>query len=162
MRSLSNRFAWRGMEVLICDLRAVTWRSSGEGHSPAPSLPLPTPTRRCQFFLQGEFSCCGWHLYKTFTVATVHHPLKNCCVLQHPDSICCPAVVHEFLRVTHNVFRCSQNRRVIGLFVFPNLVRKFYKVYGCCCFVLEKYLRVWGSRVSSVTVISTEEVAFNS
>jgi len=48
------------------------------------------------------------------------------------------------------------------LVLFPNLVTKFYKFYGCCCFVLEKYLRVWGCRDISVTVMSTEEVAFDS
>jgi len=56
----------------------------------------------------------------------------------------------------------SRNRRVAGLFLFTNLVREFYKFYGCYCFVFENYLQVWGSRDSSVIVLSTEEVAFDS
>ena len=40
--------------------------------------------------------------------------------------------------------------------------KKLYKFYGWCSFVLEKYLRVWGCRDSSVSVMSTEVVTFDS
>jgi hypothetical protein len=39
-----------GVEVPI-----LTCRTGGEGHSPAPSRPLPTPAHRCQFFTRCIF-----------------------------------------------------------------------------------------------------------
>jgi hypothetical protein len=151
------RLVWRGGSRLryASSNQKIQWwgaftRSISTSSHADPRLPI----------LQGGFSCCVWHLYETFTLATVHHPLKQWWCITAPGLYLLST--YAFQRDTRNVFTCSRNRRVAGLFLFPNLVRTFYKFYGCCCFVLEKYLRVWDCRDSSVTVMSTEEVAFDS